>query len=205
MLPVIRSGFRTAVCILMLFMIYSCNPGKTEQNLRAELERYPESTLQDVYKSWFQSVYGPGHLLNDSVGAYRYLSEELMQTTHYLDTTTWQPLGSNGHFGRLNLYVVASGKITKEAYFQAFMESAREYSLPEVTQWQEDWNEILSVMERQHIRPGNFDLDRRSLDSMLTSGQYVVHHSSHFLEQYDPHYRVISTAQYKKLIRNAHR
>ena len=42
----------------------------------ALLDRYPLSTLADLYKSFFQDEFGPGHLLADEAGALSYLDRE---------------------------------------------------------------------------------------------------------------------------------
>ncbi len=192
--------FRLILSILLsLILCTSCQSVKIQRSLEEELERYPESNLRDIYKSWFQSVYGPGHLLTDSIAAIQYLSAELEQTRHYKDTTYWYPLGIDGRFGRLNLYVAASGKVPKEEFFNAFTESAGDFTLPEITDWHKKWSRIQSVMEKHGLKPGNYENDRRMIDSMLLNNEYVIHHSDKFIQFYDPHYRVISTAAYKKL------
>lgn len=185
--------------LLLSVLFNSCHSRRILRSLKSEMERYPESTLGDIYKSWFQSVYGPGHLLTDSAGAVHYLNAELAQTNDYNDTTYWCPLGMNGRFGRLNLYVVASGKVPREEYIAAFIESGKQFALPEIKEWRKEWNRVLSVMDKDGLKPDNFEKDRQTIDSLLMNNEYVFHHSNKYTQAYDPHYRVVSTAAYTKL------
>ncbi len=51
--------------------------------VRSAIERqmatYPESTLQDIYKSFYQEHFGPGHIISDTASARRYLMRELSE------------------------------------------------------------------------------------------------------------------------------
>jgi len=165
----------------------------------SEMEKYPQSNLTDVYKSWFQSVFGPGHLLNDTTAALRYLRAELEQTKVYKDTAGWFPLGTGGRFGRLNLYVVASGKVPFNQFWDAFIKSSNEFSVPQNAAWERQWKRIQSVTEKLPAKPGNFDAGKHTIDSLLNRNEYVIHHSRRFTEVYDPHYRVISTRIYREM------
>ena len=41
------------------------------------MAQFPKSTLQDLYKSFFQDRFGPGHIIADEASAMRYLQYEL--------------------------------------------------------------------------------------------------------------------------------
>lgn len=43
----------------------------------AQMESYPESRLQDLYKSFFQDRLGPGHIIRDRQSARDYILSEL--------------------------------------------------------------------------------------------------------------------------------
>ena len=39
--------------------------------IERQLATYPESTLQDIYKSFYQEHFGPGHIISDTASARR--------------------------------------------------------------------------------------------------------------------------------------
>ena len=45
------------------------------------LSNYPQSTLQDVYKSCFQDYFGPAHIISNREAARRYIEYELAHST----------------------------------------------------------------------------------------------------------------------------
>ena len=47
--------------------------------IEMQLVTYPESTLQDIYKSFYQEHFGPGHIISDTASARRYLMRELSE------------------------------------------------------------------------------------------------------------------------------
>lgn len=47
------------------------------QAVERQMQRYPKSTLKDLYKNFFQDKYGPGHLIGDTAAAGAYLRQEL--------------------------------------------------------------------------------------------------------------------------------
>ena len=49
------------------------------KSVREFLEKYPQATLQDIYKNNFQDYFGPAHIMADREGVLRYLNWELAQ------------------------------------------------------------------------------------------------------------------------------
>lgn len=74
----------------MLFA--TCKPDAHSVGIRAAIERqlaaYPESTLQDVYKSFYQEHFGPEHMIADTTSARRQNSPKYHSATHF------EPLGN---------------------------------------------------------------------------------------------------------------
>lgn len=99
------------VCFFIFFMggeIFAC------QDYRSVVERmlkqYPESTLQDVYKSFFQDRFGPGHLISDTVAARKYLQQELKEMDGS-EMPYYEPAGAGENYYRVNLAVIKEGSI----------------------------------------------------------------------------------------------
>ena len=73
--------------IAMFFLLGSCSsqPDPREAFVRSYLEKYPESTLVDIYKGSFQDVFGPAHLLTDKETVTRYIQYEIKSAESFED------------------------------------------------------------------------------------------------------------------------
>jgi hypothetical protein len=186
--------------IFSILIIQSCHKPENEikQAVRDQLQRYPESTLQDIYKSFFQDEFGPGHLLNDTAGAREYLEYELSEMTSSGNYFA-EPCGRGRNFYRVPLDLVKDGKVPFDSFFAAFMESAASFRVPETEEWKVKWQQIVKVIESMDLGIKNFDQDKSALSRMLDSGENVVHHSEGYEELYKPHYRIMGKEQWEKL------
>lgn len=185
---------------MVMLNLPACRQGKSEigRAVEAQLVLYPESTLQDIYKSFFQDEFGPGHLLNDTAGARQYLDYELSEMSssgHYMA----EPCGTGKNFYRVPLDLVKDGKIPFEAYYNAFIRSAAHFRTPDSAFWELKWKQIVDELERMNLQIKDFEKDKASLEQMLEDGGAVVHHSEVYSKSYDPHYRIMGEAQWKHL------
>lgn len=154
------------------------------------LQLYPEATLEDIYKGFFQDEFGPGHLLADVEASRQYLLRELslMQGRKRYKL---ESCGTGNNFYRVNLDLILDGFISADEYFKAFKESAASFRLPNIKDWKEKW-----VQTEIKIRPlqnqiNDYQQSIRFLNKRLSEGIAVAHHSKVFVEKYDPHYRII--------------
>lgn len=187
-----------SVLVFLNLHAFSQPAGLITQAVRAQLELYPESTLQDIYKSFFQDEFGPGHLVGDTAAARIYLEKELSEMTSRQNYFA-RPCGAGEHFYRVPLDLVKDGLIPPEDFFSAFMQSAASFKMPEVKEWQVKWQEIVREIESMDLDIPGFEADKQALEQMLGQGDYVVHHSDSFREAYDPHYRIVSKEEWDKL------
>lgn len=157
------------------------------------LVRYPDSELRDIYKSFFQDRFGPGHLIGDTLAARRYLHSELIKMGES-SLPYYEPAGAGGNYYRVSLAVIRDGLITEDEFFKAFMESAGKVTFPTIADWTAEWNDILKVIPT-NLR--NYDSDKAMIDSVLASGNYAVHHSRRFNASYHPHYRLIDKSTFR--------
>lgn len=155
------------------------------------LAAHPQSRLQDIYKSCFQDVYGPGHLIDDTASAVAYLDWELAQMD-YADTVLYEPTGIDGNFYRINLSLVKDGKLSKDLLLQAFVESANDLEAMPVAQWADQWRQIVGVISRMPLQLPDFAQDSLMLEQLLQRGEYVMHHSDAYSNAYAPHYRIVA-------------
>ena len=181
--------------LLVLFL--SCSFGLFGQqfdtlSIRAAIERqmaaYPKSTLQDIYKSFYQEHFGPGHIISDTASARRYLMHELSE----MDETSspyFEPTGSQGDFVRVYLSAVADSLITAEQLLDALIKSANSWQDPTVS-WLEKWEAIVSIIQANKMEIEGFEADLPLLTEAARNNQ-AVHHSRRYNEAYHPHYRIV--------------
>ena len=156
--------------------------------IEMQLVTYPESTLQDIYKSFYQEHFGPGHIISDTASARRYLMRELSEMSetqsHY-----FEPIGSQGDYVRVYLSAVADSLITVEQLLDAFVRSANSWQEPTIS-WLEKWEAIVSIIQANKIELEGFETDLPLLTEAARNNQ-AVHHSRRYNEAYHPHYRIV--------------
>ena len=182
----------------------SFSPGLSKSKLTKEeavdylIKTYPKAQLADVYKSFYQDNFGPGHLLEDSIGARRYFMAELE------DTTLWggpdiEFTGEGKNFVRVNMDLVRKGVIPADAYFQAFQNSLGRVEKPADEFWIAEWEIIDSIIKEKNFHFINEEGDRALIDEKIASRNFPIHHSDNFNENYNFHYRIISIPEFEKL------
>lgn len=182
----------------------SCNKANpTHEKIRHAVERqlqvYPESTLQDLYKNFFQDRFGPGHIIADNTAADRYLQYELNSSESF-EGLDYEPTGYEGRFYRVNLGVIADGRVPYDKYFDAFVRSVNGIKPISTEEWCKEWHEIDSVIMDMNIELKDMQEDRAEIKSLIDGGNYVMHHSQHFNKHYQPHYRIIERTIFEKEI-----
>ena len=188
--------------ITVTVMLISCSDAKSDDirvAVKNQLEVYPKSTLQDLYKIFFQDYFGPGHIVNDTTSAGNYLNRELAS----FDNATgayYEPTGFNGNFYRVNLSVIKEGFISRDVFFDAFIRSVTNIQPITVEEWQKEWAQIDSVIQTMNLQLINYSEEREKLFSLLEQGKFVMHHSEQFSNAYDPHYRIIEREIFLKEI-----
>lgn len=193
---------RTLFIIASLLLLVACKQESAiEQAIGKQMVSHPASTLQDLYKNFFQEQFGPGHLVPDTTSAARYLRYEL-QTMDSESQTLYEPIGVEGRFVRVNLDVIKRGYIDFNTFLDAFLRSATCFELPAIDEWKEKWESI----EQTAIGMGldktlpRFKEDSQAIDELLREGNYVMHHSPEYSEAYQPHYRLIERNIFEKEI-----
>lgn len=158
------------------------------QALERQLKTYPESTLQDVYKSFYQDRFGPGHMIADTASARQYLMYELSQMTDK-SAIYYEPTGSKGRFVRVYLSAVADGLITADQLLDAFVRSANMVQ-ESSNDWAAEWSQIEEIIIKNDIKVNGFETDTALLREASRQHQ-AVHHSRAYNAAYHPHYRIV--------------
>ena len=183
------------LAVAAMVLLISCNRinpthAKIRQSVERQLELYPESTLRDLYKNFFQDRFGPGHIIADNTAADRYLRYELNAAEGF-EGLDYEPTGYEGRFYRVNLGVIADGRVPYDKYFDAFVRSVNNIKPISIEQWRTEWHEIDSVIMSMGLQLDNYSADRAEIKSLIEGGDYVMHHSQRFNDHYQPHYRII--------------
>ena len=156
--------------------------------IEMHLVTYPQSTLQDIYKSFYQEHFGPGHIISDTASARRYLMRELSEMGK-TQLPYFDPTGSQGDYVRVYLSAVADSLITAEQLLDAFVRSANSRQEPTVN-WMDKWKAIVSIIQANKIELEGFETDLPLLTEAAQNNQ-AVHHSRRYNEAYHPHYRIV--------------
>jgi len=171
-------------------------------SIRAAIERqmtaYPESTLQDIYKSFYQDRFGPGHMISDTASARSYLLHELSEMND-VSAVYFEPTGSEGRFVRVYLSAVADGLITADQLLDAFVRSANMTKELE-TDWTTEWEAVVGIIKKYGIHVSGFETDAPLLDEASRNRQ-AVHHSQAYNAAYHPHYRIVERSVFEEELR----
>lgn len=182
---------------LLLAGVASCgNP--VRDAIERQLNDYPESRVQDIYKSFCQDNLGPEHLIPNPDAARNYLLTELEQYradvasgSYGIPASRFFPTGDNGNYIRVDLSVVLDSLITSEELLAAFVESANAGQKMTGDQWKAKWASVASVLRREFPDIPDLEPDLNTLDSLMAEEHFIVHHSRAFNAAYHPHYRII--------------
>ncbi|MDR1937502.1 MAG: hypothetical protein LBQ73_03245 [Tannerellaceae bacterium] len=194
---------RFFIPVLLACLLPGCRDTAFEKAVRTavvrQVETYPESTLKDLYKNFFQDKFGPGHIVADTAGAGKYLREELAAYSH-IEGEIAEPTGWEGNFYRVNLSVIKTGQVPYPVYLDAFFRSVSSITPPTVAEWAKEWERIESVIRAMHLPLPGYETDRKEIRERLDKGEPAGHHSEVFKACYSPHYRIISKEIYEKEI-----
>lgn len=199
--------FRTlSVLITLLFPTVgiaervSTRSDSIRSSIEYQIRHYPASQYCDVYKNFMQDFYGPGHILNDTVAASRYLRSELAETSEF-GGPLYEPTGFNGNFYRVNISLIKDGTVPYPVFFSAFVESVQGITPPTIIEWQGIWNEVDKEIEAMNLKFANDSSDRAKIMRQLRQGNYVIHHSDAYNRAANFHYRIISRDLFESHIR----
>lgn len=175
---------------------------KMEKMIRNLQFLYPQIQLYDIYKSVFQDVIGPEHMIKDSVAVKKYLDKELslMDSTGCIPAYA-EPCGADGNYVRVSLSAVRDGLITEEELLDAFMSSARQKHANDIELLKEQWNAIKEAVKRTPLYDARKqEAQENFIDSILHTDDVSIHHSLVYSQEYSPHYRIIAREIYSKYL-----
>ena len=196
-----KNLFSIIAILSIALLLNSCHSQThpREDFVRSYFLKYPEATLQDIYKGSFQDVFGPAHLLTNREAVENYINREI-ETAESLEGEDYVPCGWQGNFYQVNLKVIADGRIPMDDFVDAFIASANGIDTTLTQAWLEEWEQLQQATRKIVPHLQDFKEDSTLLANLLKQGKYVVHHSRKFNQYYHPHYRIIRRDLFEKKI-----
>ena len=194
---------KTAITILIMtfgFFVSSAqeiDKMQLRQAIEHQLAVYPQSTLQDVYKAFYQEHFGPEHMITDTAAVRKYLDHELTVMGDERGALYYEPIGLEGNYVRVYLKAVNDNLITAQELLQAFLDSAAARQEPAM-EWSTKWGIIIEVLDE--IKP-EFGSSERELLLKASKENQAVHHSKVYNEAYHPHYRIVDCHIFELLLK----
>lgn len=190
-----KSHFRVAFAVLTpLLMACSTAPDNDEKAIRTMCteiaERYPQATLQDVYKTCYQDFFGAEHLLKDTAMAHNYLMSEIAacKDENLSAMPDYEPTGFRHRFTRVNLSLIHAGQLSESELFSRFVDAAGQNNAYS-DNWSAEWQQIETIALEKH--PQWQDSALQAELRHAASVPCAVRHSEAFRNAYHPHYRIV--------------
>lgn len=181
------------LCLLLvipLFSLQAVNKKQVRAAVTRQMQAYPASTLQDIYKNFFQDRFGPGHIVADTARAGAYLRAELKEV-HRLDVSMYEACAERCAYYRVSLAAIKSGAVPYDVFFSAFIRSVNALPPVEVSDWAKEWAKIEKIIRSMQLNLPHYEEDVKAIEDLLAQGYYAVHHSKTYHQLYEPHYRLI--------------
>lgn len=181
--------------LLCFFVGLSCLNAQNTEKEKIEtfvaniLRTYPKSTLADVYKSSFQDVFGPEHLVENKESVLNYLDKELSYKEE-LTLPYYEFCGTEGRFVRVYLSVIKDSIVSKEELADAFIRSSKMIN-KDIKDWQTQWRKLCKAVAQMNLNLENFQQDSLYIEDLISKGHYACVHSRTYHNTYHPHYRII--------------
>lgn len=159
--------------------------------------KYPKVTLYDIYKSFYQDNFGPGHIIPSKSTAKKYLATERKGLTKY--SVGAEPTGALGRYIRVDLNYVNNKKIKQSVYLKSLMNSV-DNQQHDMKNWENEWSFILKCIMSSGIKIENIEAQNDEIEKRFSRGEYTMSHSEAFRNAYNPHYRIIKRSEYDNKI-----
>ncbi len=184
---------------LLVLCFASCAKQNNASNaIERQVVRYPQSTLQDVYKSFYQNHFGPGHMIGDTAAVHAYQLRELgVAAADTMPNPYYEPVGSDGRFVRVYLRCVTEGLISEETLFDAFLRSVTADPDSEHS-WADEWAQVEQAAVKAGVPATE---EERIVLREAAQANRAVHHSEAYSKAYHPHYRIIERTIFEKEIK----
>ncbi len=191
--------FYATICLSACLQISNQKVIAIQKAVKLQMDNYPKSTLQDIYKNFFQDYFGPGHLIPDSLTADNYLQQELALCDTFIGNI-YELTGAEGRFYRVSLSVLKDSIVPYKKFMDAFIRSTNNVKPISIEVWKQEWQLIEQTIKEMNITLPNYQQDSEYIKKLLQENNYVMHHSEDYGKTYQPHYRIIEKEIFEKEI-----
>jgi hypothetical protein len=174
-------------------------PSAIDRAVLDEVSKRPLAAASDIYKLLHQSVFGPGHIIQDKDSARAYLLKEMESAG---PTKTGEQLYEEigGGMVRVNIRPFRDSKGSTESLLQAMIDTANSNSgTPE--EMAERINEARRVLSGANKKELADEL-KSLADKHADKGYPAAHHSENYRNAYKPAYRIIDKRYLTLIIPN---
>lgn len=185
--------------ILAMALLLTCTPSALLDFAIPKWKADPNVRIEDTYKWFFQATRGGEHAAPDRESAKQWLETEWQSLGKPTSgEQLWEPLCSDGSIGRLDLRVYKANGGKMDDILDAFLASSREYR--EVgSSFTDAWRQLGKRLKRKPVRKLTY-AEWSGLDAEMRPKNYpAIHHSKQFDKAYHPAYRILTSAEKKKL------
>ena len=166
------------------------------------IANYQEGRLIDIYKSFFQDRFGPGHLKTHVAGTKAGIDYELKQIAESgAGGPDYEPAGLGDNFVRVNIGAIYDGRIPEEEYLEAFMESLEKIENPDEKEWELQWSDIENIINEKGVEFKNQNEDLDAIHKVIANKSYRMDHSKDYNKAYNFHYRIIYKPVFEKKLK----
>lgn len=186
--------------LLATILLLSCLPSALLDFALPKWKADKNVRIDDAYKWTYQATRGGEHAVPDTESARKWLDNEWNSMgTAVKDIAIWEPLCPGGEIGRLNLRPFKNKGGEPDDLLDAFLASSREYRT-DGANFIAAWNELGKHLKKKTYGSLTYK-DWTKLDAEMKAKNYpAVHHSETYNKAEQPAYRILTAAEYKKLL-----
>ena len=176
--------------VAVALTLFACRTAHSDMKtaITRQLQDFPQTRLQDIYKSFYQSYFCAEHLITDTTSVRAYLQREIAEAAaDSIANPYYEPTGANGAYVRVYLRCITENLISEQQLFDAFLHSAR----PQ--QRMEDWHRLWQDEIVPAARKAGLGFSDEELAELTAASRQnrAVRHSDDYRNAYHPHYRIV--------------
>ena len=187
--------------LIPVLLLAACSESaKLRRSIDRQLATYPESTIQDIYKTFYQDRFGSGHMITDTTAAREYLIYEVGEAARdSVANPYYEPTGAQGRYVRVYLRCVNERLISENELFDAFLRSAKPTENT-TNSWEQEWQNLLDELGPETVASLDRDSVLEELNLAATT-DHAVRHSAAYRSAYHPHYRIVEKTIFEQELR----
>ncbi|HHI87539.1 MAG TPA: hypothetical protein ENK03_01175 [Candidatus Cloacimonetes bacterium] len=154
--------------------------------------------MVDVYKLIFQSIMGPGHILQNEEKAFLFLKQEYKSNIPVYEKSMYTDIVLENELVRVNIPIYK--KVGSADQIFAMMRETAAYITPNKTVLNNYWNTLGDLIKKNRIENLSIN-DYKILTDFLHDHDFPhLSHSEKYKKLYNPSYRIVLKELLKKYI-----